>query len=399
MKPYILYGMPGSLYTGKVRSYLRKQGIGFEERTAGDIRFAAEVVPAVGRWIIPVLQTPRGQWVQDGADIIDFFESRGLARLPAYPLTPLHGVVSRVFELFGGEGLLRPAMHYRWNFDDDNLAFLRDDFGAALAPPGSSSEHKAAVFEKSGGAMRKATVAFGVTPATVPLVESSYLDFLARFEAHLADSPYLLGGHPTLGDYGLIAPLYAHLGRDPHPALLMKQHAPRVWRWVERMNAHEQCAGEYLNHSDALFEGDRLPETLKSMLRFVAEDYLCEIEAHVAFANEWLDARPLLPAGENGLDKPGARAIGMAPFLWRGVPISTLVMPYRLYLLQRVQDAFEALDDSARTRVGTALTEVGLASLLELKARRRVERHKHLEVWGAAPDRPFVAPGDRATPG
>ena len=82
-----------------------------------------------------MLQTPQGQWVQDGADIIDFFESRGLARLPAYPLTPLHGVVSAGrSELFGGEGLLRPAMHYRWNFDDDNLAFLRDDCsGAALA--------------------------------------------------------------------------------------------------------------------------------------------------------------------------------------------------------------------------------------------------------------------------
>ena len=188
--------------------------------------------------------------------------------------------------------------------------------------------------------MRKATLAFGVTPATAALVDAGFLDFLARFDAHLAGSPYLLGGHPTIGDYGLVAPLYAHLGRDPHPALLMKQRAPRVWRWVERMNGREQGAGEYANQSEALFDGDALPDTLKSLLRFVAEDHLPEIAAHVAFSNAWLDARPGMPAGQNGLDKPH------------------------------------------RARVVGTLSEVGLAPLLGLKARRRVERRNHLEVWG-----------------
>jgi hypothetical protein len=273
-------------------------------------------------------------------------------------------------------------MHYRWNFDDVNLAFLRDDFGAGLAAPGSSADEHAAVFAKSSAAMRKATLAFGVTPATAALVDAGFLDFLARFDAHLAGSPYLLGGHPTIGDYGLIAPLYAHLGRDPHPALLMKQRAPRVWRWVERMNGREQGAGEYANQSEALFDGDALPDTLESLLRFVAEDYLPEIDAHVAFSNAWLDARPDMPAGQNGLDKPGARVIGMATFRWRGLPVSTVVMPYRLYLLQRIQDAFETLDQPHRARVLGALSKVGLAPLLGLKARRRVERRNHLEVWG-----------------
>jgi len=113
MSHYILYGTPGSLYTGKARAYLRKQGIAFEERTAGDPRFRAEVVPVVGRWIIPVLLTPEGRYVQDGADIIDHFEDGSTVPVPARLSTPLHAVVARVFELFGGEGLLRPAMHYR----------------------------------------------------------------------------------------------------------------------------------------------------------------------------------------------------------------------------------------------------------------------------------------------
>ena len=32
-----------------------------------------------------------------------------------------------------------------------------------------------------------------------------------------------------------MAPFYAELGRDPAPANLMKNTAPHVFRWVERM--------------------------------------------------------------------------------------------------------------------------------------------------------------------
>ena len=37
-------------------------------------------------------------------------------------------------------------------------------------------------------------------------------------------------------DFGLIAPMYAHLGRDPYPLALMQSRAIHVFRWVERMN-------------------------------------------------------------------------------------------------------------------------------------------------------------------
>ncbi len=398
MQSYALYGTPGSLYTGKVRSYLRKQHIDFEERSAGDPRFRAEVVPAVRRWIIPVLQTPEGEFIQDSADIIDHFEARGLARMPAYPSTPVHLAVSRLFELFGGEGLLRPAMHYRWNFDDTNLSFLSDDFCAGLAPPGSSGEERAAVFARSSGAMRKATSAFGVTADTAPLVEAAYLDFLVRLDDHLAHAPYLLGGQPTIGDYGLIAPLYAHLGRDPYPALLMKRRAPRVWRWVERMNAPERGAGEYAGTHGALFDHDAVPASLLHLMRFVADDYLPELQAHVDYTNRWLTQRPQIAAGHNGLEKPGARTIGMADFLWRGTPIRSMVMPYRLYLLQRLQDACDVMSAAEQARVRAWFTAAALAPLLDMKTLRRVERRQHLEVWGPAPNGSPQGPHDATGP-
>ncbi|PHY13768.1 hypothetical protein CSW58_03550 [Caulobacter sp. B11] len=93
--------------------------------------------------------------------------------------------------------------------------------------------------------MRKAMAGFGVNEQSIPLIEAAYEEFLDLFDAHLAHAPYLLGGRPTIGDYGLIGPLFAHLARDPYPSLLMKRRAHRVWRWVERMNSADLDSAEY----------------------------------------------------------------------------------------------------------------------------------------------------------
>jgi glutathione S-transferase len=389
---YVLYGAPVSLYTGKARSYLRKQGIPFVEVSPGSDRYLNHVVPNVGRWIIPVLECPDGRLIQDGADIIDHFErgdGQALRRYPAYPDTPLHLAVGHVFELFGGEGLLRPAMHYRWNFDDENLPFLISEF-ALLAPASMTPEEAEAAFLHSSGRMRKAAVHFGVTPDTAPLIEQAFHEWLDLFSAHLADHPYLLGGRPTIGDFGLIAAMWAHLFRDPFPQSLVKQRAPRVGRWVERMTTSEPYEHEYGEIED-LMAGDEIPDTLLAMLRFVAEEYLPEIAAHVGFANEWLAERPDLVAGTNGLENPAARGIaggrglvggGAATFEWRGTEITTGVMPYRFWLMQRLHDDLARFDRAAQARVGATFRTAGLEPLLDLRTLRRVERADHLEVWG-----------------
>jgi glutathione S-transferase len=378
---YRLYGTPGSLYTGKARSYLIKQHIVFENRAAGEARFRDQIVPAIGRWIIPVLEAPDGQLIQDGSEIIAHFEARGGTRLPAYPATPLHRLVGQIFELFGGEGLLRPAMHYRWNFDDTNKAFLEKDFPAALAPTGATDEIQAGVFAMAAGRMRKAMASFGVSPDAIPAVEASYAEFLALFDAHLAGSPYLLGGRPTIGDYGLIAPLYAHLARDPYPAQLMKRTAFRVWRWTERMNAADQDAGEYAAPAQDLLAGDAVPVTLKALLRFIAEDYLPEVEAFVGFTNAWLKAHPEIESGTNGLTRPGDRAIGQTTFAWRGVTITVGVLPYRVYLLQKTQDVFDQAAPGDRQAMQALLSETGLTGLVGLRVSRRVVRRGQVEAW------------------
>jgi hypothetical protein len=67
---YTLYGMAASLYTGKVRAYMRRNHVEFREEKAGGEHFNTVVTKEVGRWIIPVIETPNGEYVQDGTDIL-----------------------------------------------------------------------------------------------------------------------------------------------------------------------------------------------------------------------------------------------------------------------------------------------------------------------------------------
>ena len=73
---YILYGMRASLYTGKARAYLIKQNIDYVEMVPGSRRFLKEIVPKIGRMIIPTIETPDGEIIQDSTEIIDHFEKR-----------------------------------------------------------------------------------------------------------------------------------------------------------------------------------------------------------------------------------------------------------------------------------------------------------------------------------
>ncbi len=146
----------------------------------------------------------------------------------------------------------------------------------------------------------------------------------------------------------------AHLYRDPEPPLLIKQHAPRLGRWVERMSTSEPAHAEYLP----------------------------EISAHVGFANHWLDERPDIEDGTNGLDEPASRGIGSVEFPWRGITIRTEVTPYRFWLMQRLHDAVAECGPDEQSRVRDLFRSVELEPLLDLRTARRVGRNGHLEVWG-----------------
>lgn len=374
-----LYTWSVSLYSGKARAYLIKQHIDFDDISPADPHYDAVIRPALGRWIIPVMETPEQEIVQDGTEIIDWFENRQPTRLPAYPQTPRQLISSLIMEFFGGEGLLRPAMHYRWNFDDDNLDFILQQFGL-FALPQVAPEERGEMALHASGRMRKAAVLFGVTPETAPQIEAAYEETLAELDAHFTSQPYLLGGAPTIGDYGLFAALFAHLGRDPHPLRMMQEKAQMLFRWTERMRNPSADMVEFLGRDESLLAQDAIPDTLKVLLRRVAADYLPEVEAMIAMSNDWLaEHRPAKNEMVGG--ESLGRGIGMCQFAWRGVDINAVVMPYRIFMLQRIQDAYDKLGAADQKQVGALLAETGLEAMLTARCDRRVERQNHREVW------------------
>lgn len=379
---YVLYGMAASLYTARARSYMRVNSVPFQEVKAGSAEFLGQIVPAMGRWITPVLKTPDGTIIQDGADIIDHLDQAGFSKHSTYPKDPVLLAVAHIFELFGAHGLLRPAMHYRWNFDAVNLPFIRDTFRDVI-PPGLAPEAQEGVFLQSSGRMRKAALAVGATPEAIPLIEQSYGEFLALMNAHLDAHPFMLGEHPTIADYGLIGAMYAHLGRDPAPLQIMQTRAPRVFRWVERMNMAEGFGDKTHDKADAkLFAGSALPDTLKSILKFIAEDYLPEITAHVAYADGWLDDHPEVTTGTSTKDTIMQNGMGLAPFSWRGSDMKSVVVPYRFYLLGRLRNAVKRQGADAQKDIAGLCAEVGLARLLSLRTKRPILRIDNHEAWG-----------------
>ena len=372
-KTHRLYAMTHSLYSGRARSYLIKHQIPFQELSTGHESFKAEVLPLGKLPTIPTLVTPEGEVIRDGAAIIEHFEAAN--GRPSFPTGPKQRIISALFDVIGTDGLLRPAMHYRWNFPEDNLAFVRYHFLHSQRDTPERSEKTEAMMNR----MRHAAMIFGVTDQTQAVVESLYLDYLDALNTHFEQYPYLLGWRPSIGDFGLIAPMYAHLGRDPHPAKLMQQRAISVHRWVERMNRYDQDVPEFFDADADFVENDEVPVSLIAVLRVLAEDFVPETLAAADAINGWLDENN----PEAGAPAVGrlAQAPGTATFDLRGETIEALAQPHRFYLLQRVQDDYRALSEPDKVKIDDLLQAAGMKAILEAKLNRYIVRADNLEVW------------------
>jgi hypothetical protein len=82
----------------------------------------------------------------------------------------------------------------------------------------------------------------GSSPATKDQIEGSFLRQLDLLEEHLAARPFVFGGRPAFGDFGLFGQFY-ELSIDPTPGAIMRRGYPRVLAWVERMLAPRAESG------------------------------------------------------------------------------------------------------------------------------------------------------------
>ena len=358
---HILYAAPLSLFSGKARAYLTCKQVPFEERFADRDVYRTIILPRIGYPVMPVTITEDDTAIQDTSELIDYFEAHS-PEVAVRPMSAVQNFVAALFELYGDEWLVIPAMHYRWRY---NREFALAEFGKIALPDGTPDEQRAAA-EKTSAMFEAATPLLGAAEGMIPAVEASYLGFLRDFDHHLQFNDFLLGDRPCQGDFGFIGPLYAHLYRDPASGALMKREAPRVAAWVERMIARP------FEVKGAFSSGDDIPETLLPILeRMMAEQLPCLLDL----------VNKLAAFKSNNPDTDIPRMIGMHEFTMERQTGTRMMIPYTQWMLQRALSIRDAMTDRERDRTAAILDRVGGAALISLQVTAPVTRVNHRIVW------------------
>ena len=348
--PYRFYAAEISYFSGKVRPMFRYKGIPYEEILPTPQAYREVILARTGLAFIPVVVTPDDVALQDTSEILDELERR-FPDPPVYPPTPVQRVVAYLIEVYADEFGPLPAMHYRWGFPESE-AKARADFAAANGDPEAAG--------RFADRMKGALPFLGVGPASAPGIEAHTRELLAVLSRHFAAHDYLLGSRMSLGDLALLGPLYAHLYLDVVPGRLLRETAPAVCAWIERMNHPASRAGSFV-------AGDALPPTLRPVLELIGRDAVPLLLDNLRAFDDWADTRPA------GTVEP-PRGVGSHETALRGARFPRMTSPYTLWMAQRPRDAWAALQAGERAAVDRALAGTGLEALLAFQPRHRLSK-------------------------
>jgi glutathione S-transferase len=227
---YRIIGAEMSPYSVKIRSYFRYKAIPHQWilRNAAS---QAEYDKHARMPIIPLVITPEGTGIQDSTPIIDAMEK-------LYPQPSIHPddavmrFISALVEEFGDEWGNKWMFHYRWAREIDQ----RCSAGriARMRSPKASEPELEAFASQVRTRMVDRVWFVGSNAVTAPQIEAGFVGMLTLLDTHLATRPYLFGGRPAFGDFGLWGQFY-ELWTDPTAGALIEGNAPHVLDWVHRM--------------------------------------------------------------------------------------------------------------------------------------------------------------------
>lgn len=353
--PYRHFGWLTSPYSAKTRSYLRFKGIDFEDHAPTAIELFGRIRKAVGRPVMPTVQTADGRWLQDTSEIIDTLE-RAHPDRAVIPSTPRQRVAALLLEVHGDEWLPILAIHYRWNvpengrfavreFARDGLPWIPDPLARRLIRP---------VARKMASYRR----VLGVGEDTRAGIERFARELIGHLDAHFAGVPFLFGSRPSIGDFALFGPLWAHMYRDPGTTGLFDE-APALREWFERMLRPDGEPG-------AFAPDDAIPKSLVPIFATLFEEHWAFARATFERIDAWCT------------ENPGAqrvpRSLGNHPFTIGGAAGTRRLLTFSAWMAQRPLEAYRALDDSGRERVRAWLGGLGHPDALELTIRHPQER-------------------------
>lgn len=369
---YILYGVEGSYYTAKTRSYLLRKGISFTEIQCDRAVFAEVIVPRIGYPVVPVLITPQDEALQDTAVTIDVLEPRHPS--PAMiPITPRRRFAAYLMELYADEWLKVPALHYRWYYDYE---FAHTMMGYNN-DPGASLEEQRRVGAKIAASFKTWPEHLGATEATREAVEASFIECLALMEAHFTVHPFALGDSPTIADCAMMGPLYAHLYRDPHSGAIVRDQAPQLCAWIARM----QAPGPSPEPDPAT--PDIIPDTMLAVLRHLGRDYVPVLTTAMPLLQAWLGSHR-----EEEIPRyAGKHRFTMARGKAHEAEGMRSIHPFEQWKVQRVLDVFERYAKDARDDLRSLCGDIDAAGLLTLNFPNRLEMRDYKLFRGDIRDR------------
>src|ERR1019366_10722531 len=121
---------------------------------------------------------------------------------------------------------------YRWARDVDQIS-AAGRIARMRGPKVSEQEH--AGFAGQVRARMVDRVWFvGSNAVTAPQIEAGFLAMLELLDSHLAGRPYLFGGRPAFGDFGLWGQIY-EMWTDPTAGGIIGGSTPHVLNWGHRM--------------------------------------------------------------------------------------------------------------------------------------------------------------------
>lgn len=292
--------------------------------------------------------------------------------------------VAWIVGFIGSELFSTPGLHYRWNYIEQQRTYIESAF-AEIVSPARTRERQRKDITPVVSQFSAWPENLGVNARTIPTVEAAYEECLRVLDDHFLNVPYLLGGRPSIADFGLMTFFFAHFARDPHPSGVMKQHGPRVYRWTERMNLAQHADGQYPEIPTEYPEDDTIPPSLEAVLKCLFANCGPEMQGMLEVFNRWADANADLPAGtevNNNPDELGAHPpLGKFTCEVKGTTFERVSFIDPIVHFQRVLDAVGQLDSADRSRFDALMQRTGGTALMLMAPRRRLKCETYRYVF------------------
>ena len=350
---YTHYGPMVSYYSAKTRACLGYKRIPFVE-VYEPATYRERIAPAVGRTVFPVLESDRGEILQDTTVIVDALEERHPER-PVFPEDPVLMLVTRIVEFFVDELWVVTAMHTRWN-DPDARRFVIAEFNRFFGQ-GDGDDIWAdgdAVAER----MQSYLPALGLDKEPGQrAIQRLFEEATELLDQAVGPRQFAFGPHPSLADCCLYAAYYPHQYRDHGSAQAhLKTRAANLSYFLDNMHA------AYGMPADGELG---LTEPFLAYLRFIGP-----IGAAYATSVEQL-AQPVLAAAAPGEEMDQGLTPEIELF---GEPYRRFCTTFSAWKAQRVREAYECLPGEDRGRGDALMADIGWEEFLGSSADARMER-------------------------